>query len=296
VLLALAAFALWYFLLRSTDVTVPSVIGRKSAAATRILEAKGFEVNTRFVKNRAPFDTVTEQDPTPGDKAKKHSKVTLTISSGPGTVKVPSVAGLSVAQAKKRLKEAGFRVSSLERFSDSVPSGAVIGTNPDTGTAVKQGSIVKLLVSKGPNLVSVPPVIGLDRAAAENAITNAGLTAQVEQRDDQAPSNQVIDQSPDSGTQLGLGSTVTIVVSTGKVKVNVPDVRGRTESTARSILQGAGLKVAKKQEPVTDQADDGKVVDQSPGGGTQVDKGSTVTIFVGKFAAQTQPSPPPPQP
>jgi eukaryotic-like serine/threonine-protein kinase len=292
VLLALAAFALWYFLLRSTDVTVPNVIGRKSAAATRILQDKGFEVNTRFVKNRAPFDTVTEQDPTPGTNATKHSTVTLTISSGPGTVAVPPVAGLSVAQAKKRLKEAGFRVSVLERFSDSVPEGAVIGTDPDTGIDVKQGSTVKLLVSKGPNLVSVPPVIGLDRAAAENAITNAGLTAQIEQRDDQAPKNQVIDQSPDSGTPLRLGSTVTIVVSTGKVKVNVPDVRGRTESTARSILQGAGLKVSTNQEPVTDQADDGKVVDQSPQGGSQVDKGSTVTIFVGKFAAQTQPSPP----
>jgi eukaryotic-like serine/threonine-protein kinase len=296
VLVALAAFALWYFVIRSTDVTVPNVIGRKSAPATRILKDKGFDVNTRFVKNKAPFDTVTEQDPTPGSKAKKGSTVILTVSSGPGVVKVPPVAGLSVTQARKRLKEAGFRVSVRERYSDSVPDGAVIGTSPDTGTDLKQGSIVKLLVSRGQNLASVPPVIGLDRAAAENAITNAGLTAQVEQRDDQAPNNQVIDQSPDSGTQLRLGSTVTIVVSTGKVKVNVPDVRGRTESTARSILQGAGLKVARKQEPVTDQADDGKVVDQSPQGGSQVDKGSTVTIFVGKFAAQTQPSPPPPQP
>ncbi len=287
-LVAAAAFAAWWFLIRSTDVKVPDVIGMRSAVATRILEDKGFDVNTRFVKNDAPFDTVTEQDPPPANSVKKGSKVTLTISSGPGTVRVPPVAGLTSSVARKRLKEAGFRVSIVQQYSDSIPAGNVIGTNPDTGTSVQRGSLVRLFVSRGPNLVQVPDVIGLNRTDAENAVANAGLSAQVQQQDDQAPKDQVIDQSPGGGSQLRRGSTVTVVVSTGKTKVTVPDVRGRTESTATSILRGQGLGVRRQTEPATSQSDDGKVVDQSPSAGTDVDKGSTVTIFVGKFSAPTQ--------
>ena len=74
---------------------------------------------------------------------------------------------------------------------------------------------------------------------------------------------------------------MTIVVSTGKPQVDVPDVVGMSEERATSRLSGAGLSPVRQERTVTDPTQDGVVIEQRPGAGTQVDQGREVVIVVG---------------
>ena len=91
----------------------------------------------------------------------------------------------------------------------------------------------------------------------------------------------MIAQSPAGGTELARGETVTITVSTGKPQVDVPDVIGLNESSAKSRLKSAGLKPVTQERTVTDPSQDGVVVEQRPGSGTQLDKGAEIVIVIG---------------
>jgi serine/threonine-protein kinase len=93
----------------------------------------------------------------------------------------------------------------------------------------------------------------------------------------------VISQSPSGGTELTRGETVTITVSTGRPQADVPDVIGMSERNARSALKAAGLEPVVQQRTVTDQDQDGVVVEQRPGPGTQLDRGRQVVIVIGAF-------------
>ena len=103
----------------------------------------------------------------------------------------------------------------------------------------------------------------------------------------------MISQDPVAGTKVAAGDRVTITVSKGPSTVAVPDTVGLTEGDARGELQSAGFKVQARQRAVDNQSDDGLVVDQRPGHGTQLKKGRTVVIWVGKFTAPA-PTPAPP--
>jgi eukaryotic-like serine/threonine-protein kinase len=124
---------------------------------------------------------------------------------------------------------------------------------------------------------------------AANELGQAGFkTVRQQEESETVGEGKVIRTSPAPGTPLERGSTVTLVVSSGppeKTKVPVPDVIGRTEAAATAMLQSAGFKVKTQEVLVTDDADDGRVQDQSPNADTEAEEGSTVTITVGKKAA-----------
>ena len=101
--------------------------------------------------------------------------------------------------------------------------------------------------------------------------------------DSDQPKDEVVSQEP-SGTAAP-GATVTLSVSKGPKQATVPDVTSQDEDSARSTLQSAGFTVAVQQQDVGDPGLDGIVLSQSPRGGTKADKGSTVTIAVGRLRA-----------
>jgi serine/threonine-protein kinase len=103
----------------------------------------------------------------------------------------------------------------------------------------------------------------------------------VTEQESDEPEGDVIAQSPAAGTELTRGETVTITVSTGRPLVDVPDVIGMNERSASSRLRSAGLEPVTQERTVTDPAEDGVVVEQRPGAGTQVDKGRQVVIVIG---------------
>jgi serine/threonine-protein kinase len=204
------------------------------------------------------------------------------VSGGPGEVLVPPVEGLTEVQAVRDIHKAGLEVTTDPEFSNRVKKGNAIRTVPKEGASVTKGTRVRLLVSQGPEQVTVPDVTGLSQASAEARLRDAHLEAQVdEQESETVPEGDVISQDPAAGTDVARNSSVTIAVSTGKPQVTVPDVVGMKEAKANSALSRAGLTPSREEREVTDPTQDGVVLEQRPGSGAQVDKGSGVTIVVG---------------
>jgi len=282
-----------YAMTRPTQVDVPNVIGQDVDVAVELLRDEGFEVETQTVARDAPIDQVLEQDPPPtelsNEQVDEGSTVTLSVSRGPGIVRIPDVQGLTERDATERLEKAGFLVDPEFRFSESVPEDRVIGTEPAAGTLVQGGSTVQLIVSRGTNRIEVPSVLGLQTQAALRALEAAELTGNVVQRDDDAPAGEVVGQSPTAGQRVRPGTQVTIFVSTGTI--SVPDVIGEPRKVAVTALKRAGFSVSVNEETTTDPGEDGVVLDQFPPAGSRGQRGDTVTISVGVFE-----EPPPPTP
>jgi beta-lactam-binding protein with PASTA domain/predicted Ser/Thr protein kinase len=270
---------------------VPRATGKQLVVARALMERAGFEVQTERVRSAQPFDQVVDQDPNPGEQAEEGSTVTLEVSDGPGTVLVPPVANLRQGQAIKDLQAAGLKVTVDSEFSDKVKTDFAIRTVPSEGKEVTKGTRVRLLVSAGPEQVAVPDVTGLSRDSAEARLRDEGFEVSVLEQESDEREGDVISQSPSGGTELTRGETITITVSTGRPQVDVPDVIGMSERSARSRLRSDGLEPVTQERTVSDPAQDGVVIEQRPGAGTQVDEGRQVVIVIGVLEVPEQPPP-----
>jgi eukaryotic-like serine/threonine-protein kinase len=280
---------------------VPRVVGRQLVDARAALERAGFQVEETRVRSEADFDQVLDQDPNPGEEAEEGSTVVLEVSGGPGTVLVPTVRNLPQGQAIDELEERGLRANVDRLSSENVRAGYALRTVPGAGTEVERGERIQLFVSSGPELVAVPTVIGLSRDSAEAQISDAGLVPAVQEAESEEPEGEVISQDPSAGTELRVGSTVTITVSTGIEQVVVPDVVGIGAGDAERQLRAEGLAPVRREMEVADPAQDGQVIDQRPAAGVEVDEGRVVVIVVGALVEEEQlaplePDPAPPEP
>ncbi|HEX8752686.1 MAG TPA: PASTA domain-containing protein [Solirubrobacterales bacterium] len=286
-------------LTRKTTTTVPSVTGNPVNVAVTLLEQRGFSVaDIRHVNREAPRGEVLEQDPAaspPADEASLDCSfltffcskpgVTLTVSNGPGSSKVPSTAGLSEEEATERLEEAGFKVRVSRVNSGSVEEGDVVHSEPSGGETATNGSAVTIFVSRGPKLAKVPVLVGSQRNLAVQQIRGLGLEAIVEEEESAKPQGQVIRQTPSAGTQVPPGSPVTIVVSAGREEAKVPNVIGQLRREAVEAVRAAGLVPVVEEEETEVEGKIGRVVDQFPTPGSQVEPKSEVTLVVGKRSA-----------
>jgi len=290
VLLAIAG-VVTFFLLRggsTTQTLVPTVIGKSRAEATQILTDAGFHVAASPVpRANALPGKVLEQDPTAGSRAPEGSTIKITYSIGLGKAPVPDVKGMSLADAEKELEEAGFLTTVSHEHSNRAKKGIVIETAPPGGTRLERKETVTIQVSSGPNLVQVPSVVGLDQGAADAQIRDAGLRPHFQKQESTEPEGQVIDQSPDGGSNVRRGSSVTVILSGGVGKVVVPNVVGESRQEAGADLQAAGLNVRVVKQTTDDPNSDDQVITQSPTAGARLPRGEAVTIFVGKFKEST---------
>jgi serine/threonine-protein kinase len=260
---------------------VPRVVGKQLLQARDTLERNGFQVEESRVRSQAPFDQVIDQDPNPREQADEGSTVTLEVSGGPGTVRVPTVRGLPQAVAIEALDKRDLKATVDRRPSESIEKGIAIRTVPAAGEVVDRGERIQLFVSSGPEQVEVPDVTGLSRDSAQSLLTKAGLEPAVEERESKEPADDVIAQNPAAGTEVDRGSTVTITVSTGIEKVSVPNVVGLNRRDAAQQLREVGLVPAERDVDVTDPSQDGVVIDQRPAAGIELEKGRDVVVMVG---------------
>jgi eukaryotic-like serine/threonine-protein kinase len=292
-LIALAIGA--YLLLAPEKKPVPDVVGSRSAVASQKLQNAGFEVNIETVQSdTVPDDRVTTQDPQPGEEVREGSTVTIIVSSGPGNATVPGVVGRKQDVAENMMREAGFKTDVRQESSDSVDKGRVISTSPGENTQLEKGRTVVLVVSQGPEQVSVPDVVGDDEDDARGTLENAGLRAEVteEESEDEDPGT-VLRQDPGSGKKVDKGSAVELVVAKAPPEVDVPDVVDDERDAAEKQLKDAGFEVRVREQTVDTLDQDGIVIDQDPPGGDKLKKGSRVTIVVGSFEPPLNPEPTP---
>jgi beta-lactam-binding protein with PASTA domain len=253
--------------------------------AAKKLHAEGFKVNVALIaSDTVPKGEVVSQNPRAGELWPKHNTVTIYISSGKPTVRVPAVRGFTLTQALSMLADANLRSKPVQIYSAEADN-TVIAQAPRAGKNVVVGSVVRINVSRGPKPVSVPNVVGDPVANAESALKGAGFSVTQMSIDSDAPKGQVVAQDPVAGAQATAGSKVTLSVSKGTPVSQVPDVTGQSEADAKALLSGAGFKTHVQREAVLDPSQDGLVASQTPVGGSNAKKGITVTIVVGKYTA-----------
>jgi beta-lactam-binding protein with PASTA domain/predicted Ser/Thr protein kinase len=268
-----------------TQVQVPDVIGKASADAAQIVKNNGLKVTTTFENNDTQdSDHVFDTDPKSGTKVSKNSTVKLFVSQGASPVPVPNVVGEDVATAVSALRRAGLQVQQTSKADNTTVAGTVLDQDPAGGQTAPKNSTVSITVSSGKSKQAVPDVSGLDADQAANQLGQKGFrTTTKQETSSTVAKNKVTRTDPPAGTQLDNGSLVTVYVSSGPAQVTVPDETGRKEADAKADLQGRGFTVVVTQQNTTDSSMDGRVVDQTPNGGSKADPGSTVTLVVGNF-------------
>jgi serine/threonine-protein kinase len=268
----------------SAPVGVPLVEGLERDLAIERIEDAGLEAEVEEEPSTEfDADIVMEQSPREGTQVSRGSTVTITVSTGPRQVEVPRLAGLTYDEAVDVLDELGLDARRAEVFSQK-PVGQVTGQDPKAGEIVDEGTEIEVRVSKGVREIEVPSVIGQSESSATTELEDADFVVTVtEAPSDDVPEGLVSAQSPSAGSQAPRGSTVQITISTGPQLVNVPDVVGAPVDDARAILQDDGFQPRTVFQDVTDPLQDGIVLDQDPGGGSQASPGSRVTIVVGRL-------------
>ena len=279
-----------YLIAKPVKKVVPPVTGETLNVARTQLQNAGFSVGPPInVTDPAASGTVIGEAPQGGSKADQGSTVSLTVSQGPGDGTVPSVQGLPLAQAKRRITAAHLKVDrTVSESSNQFAAGTVIRTDPPAGQSLPVGTGITVFVSSGKAKVTVPDVRGETRAAATQALSNRNLrVATTPQPSSTDAPGTVISQSPGPGSSEPQGSTISLVIATAPPTVAVPSVQGQTVNAATSALTSAGFKVSPSNKSVTNPSQNGIVLRQSPAGGKMAKKGSTVRIIVGQLTSPT---------
>lgn len=278
----------------SGPVTVPNVVGQVQAAATAALQGVGLGLGTvRTINSAAPAGEVLTQTPPPGALVAPGGLVALDVSSGP--VSVPNVVGQDQGPATTTLQSAGLVRGQIKPITSAAPAGQVVGQKPPPGTLVAPGTLVKLDVSAGPSLVTVPNVTGQPLLAAGSALSAAGLvlgtTVTV---DNVAPIDTVVTQAPAAGTNAVPGSVVDLELSTGPV--TVPDVVGVSQFEAEAAITAQSLQIGVVTIQESASISAGVVMSQMPVTGTLVAPGATIDLVVSSGPSPVVPVPIPLKP
>jgi beta-lactam-binding protein with PASTA domain/predicted Ser/Thr protein kinase len=204
----------------------------------------------------------------------------------PEQTRVPDVVGKRSGTAVQLLQSRGFEVDVVSIQSDTVPQDRVAGQRPDPRTEADEGSLVTITVSAGPGEETVPAVAGMSAGDAADELSDAGFESDRRREfSDTVRSGRVIETAPPEGSTVRRGSTVTLVVSRGKERVAVPGVVGETRAEAERLLSAAELQAAVTEREDAG-AEPGTVLEQDPGDGTRVSKGTTVDLVVAKAPAE----------
>jgi serine/threonine-protein kinase len=261
---------------------VPNVVHDSQADAIKALEHAGYHLGGLY---NAFSDTVGKglvisTDPKAGAHLAAGKTVSITVSSGPKMISIPSVTHDTFDQALSRLQNLGLNVAGKPRQqpSDTVPQNQVIDTDPKAGSAVTDRQLVTILVSTGPPVIDVPSIAqGTPFDQAKQKLTQAGFkVTEVEEWNDTVTKGEVITVNPSDQAQKG--SQITVTVSKGPQFVTIPNfTEFESANDVKHALESLGLNVVVRN-PL---GGDGNVVLRvNPPSGTTVQVGSTVTITV----------------
>lgn len=261
---------------------VPDIVGKTVEVAQQELKDKGFELGKteEVYDDKIEAGKIISQDPPAGKKAETGTKVNIVVSKGREPAVIPDLTDLTADQAREALEKAGLKWDSGEgEYSDTIEKNHVVRQDPVAGTeGYFKGDTVTYYLSVGKDNVTVPNVVGLSQAAAEEALTKENLKVSIgeaEYSSDYAE-GLVIRQSTAGGTNVLRGEPITIYISKGpepEAEQEIPDVRGWTLEAAKSHLEKLGFVVS-----IPSGSDMTVLVEsQSPSGGT-APKGTTITL------------------
>lgn len=207
------------------------------------------------------------------------------VAAGPGrTVAVPGIIGLDAKAAAAKLSAAELSYAAGDtEFSETVPSGDVIRTDPAPGSEVRTGATVTATLSRGPERYAVPNVVGKPVKDAVAALVSGNLRggAQSQKYDEKVKAGVVLATTPTAGAKVKPDTPVALVVSKGPKPIPLPKMVGRTAGSITDTLQGLGLTVTTTEEYSSSVAT-GRVISTSPKAGTVLNRGDSVALVVSK--------------
>jgi serine/threonine-protein kinase len=274
---AIGASAWWFGFARYT--TTPGVIGLTQTEATERLDRAGLEVvvGESEYSSTVRRGRVISADPGAGDRVLDGENVAIVLSLGKETYDLPKLKGLTVDEAQDQILDAQMAFGkAIEEFSETVPTGIVISSDPKAGTTLRPGTIVDLVVSQGRRPIPVGDWVGKDADRAEQVLERRGLRVErTAEYDDDVASGLVIAQEPEGGT-LFKDDTVAIRVSLGPELVEVPNVVASGVESATETLTDLGFDVVTTEAP--GYLGLGFVFSMDPDPGSEIPKGSTITL------------------
>ena len=293
---------------QGNTVNMPSLLGKTYAEARTVLEELGLKIERGESEksNQYSAGQIIAQSEESGNSVKVGTTVTVTLAAAGSTassdgtnstgsttssttttttnskVKVPSVVGKDENAAKSAITAAGLTVGTVsEAYSDTVESGLVISQSPSANSETESNGKVNIVLSSGPNKKKVTDVIGHESSRAQSELAGDGFKVEVKETySDDMRAGLVVSTSPDRGTYVQPGSTVTITVSKGREQVTIPSVSvGMTYEEAVEALNDAGFKgTVKEATEYSASVGNGFVTRYSPS--KTVDPDGTVTIYV----------------
>lgn len=205
-----------------------------------------------------------------------------------GEAEVPALEGKSLAEAEEILSQLNLKYEIGKQVHDGeLPEGYIVKQSPKAGELIRRTRPVVLDISLGPELKSVPGVIGLEERQAAVELTNAGFVVSDEHEevyDEKYPAGVVIAQDPRPETKRPLGTEIKLVISLGpKPKyVAMPDLIGETLEDAQVILDKNGLKLGDVSYEISYEYFNGEVIKQSVKEGHNILQGEKVDLVVSK--------------
>lgn len=279
-LVALGAIIFGWYTFSGSYVNMPPVSAMSVEQAAVILAPLELShtVREEFSED-VPAGTIIASEPEAGVKARKGKAVVLVVSKGQERYVVPAeLIGMDPNAASELLEPLTLTIGSTSQvWSDDIPLGMIVSTTPASGEKVKRATSIDLAISKGPEPVDVPKIVGESLKAATKALAKAGLEIDVtDEVFDESAVGTVLTVTPLPGTTVEKGSKVAVVISKGPALVEVPSVLGMSKSKAIETLEAAGFVVkAEKQLAVVVL---NQVYSQDPAGGSMAPKGATITI------------------
>ena len=202
---------------------------------------------------------------------------------------VPDLAGLDEGSATNAVTEFGWRVETIEEFSEEREAGQVVRTEPVAGKKLESGDVLTLVISSGPPPVPLPDLSGIESTDAVTFLANAGLEANL--LDDYSEDIAVgfvvrweVPEQPNltTGDEVVKGTTVDVYISQGPEPRVLPDLRGQAFESAQSTLEGMRLTIARDEDQFFIDVPAGAIGSQTPAAGEKVERDSEVRVVVSK--------------
>lgn len=207
----------------------------------------------------------------------------------PQHVLVPSVLGQTIDQAKTILQAKELVVEFAgEAESDAYAPGTIMKQTPNKEEVVKPGTTISVTLAKAKEVIEevrVPDLMGVDSAEAQRVLADKGLSVALEwEYSEDLDRSKVISHSPEAGTLVKPGDTITLLLSKGKevVLVKVPNLLNLTLDEAKAKLNEAGLRFGQPMEENSDTVEKGRVIKQSIAQNQEIEQGEIVDIVISK--------------
>jgi len=208
-------------------------------------------------------------------------------------VQIPNLIGKEQSQAQSELKELKLEyVVGGEGYSKDIPEGCIISQEPkyQENYTIKEGEIITVVLSKGRNIVKVPKVVGKTEEEAVKELEELGLIVNIPEENREynkkVEAGYIIEQDIAAKTEIDAGETITLKVSKGVEMVIVPDLMGKTEDEAKSIITENGLKLKYVYTDINESKPDGVIIDQDLDANKEVEKDSYINIWVNSLPTE----------